>query len=386
MNRVQEVAADARVQAALASFRQRLPEALELIITIQQIPAPTFGEAERAAFLRSRFEQLGLEAVEQDELNNVYGRLSGYDGRHRRPVVISAHSDTVFPYDTDLRASRQEPLLYGPGMADNSTGLAGLLLTAGAINEFRLQPAADIWYVANVAEEGLGNLRGMKKVVNRFGADALYLVVEGGSFGQISHHAIGVRRFRVEVTVPGGHSWAHFGQPSAIHVLGRLIAAIDGLSPPVKPKTTYNVGLIEGGIAINAIAQSASLWLDLRSEETAALEEVTGQVMEMVSAIGAEPDVSAVVVPIGERAAGQISRDTPLVTWAEAALHAVGLHEVEFMTGSTDANVPLSHGFDAVCIGLGRSGNTHRLDEYLDTTHLPQGLGQLLLLALAAAG
>jgi tripeptide aminopeptidase len=383
MNRVQQLVAQVQVQNALAAFRQRLPEVLELIIEIQQISSPTFDEAKRAAYMRSQFEQLSLEAVEQDELNNVYGRLPGY-ASGRRPVVISAHSDTVFPHGTDLSIRHEEPRLYGPGIADNSTGLAGLLLTAGAILEWDLQPAADIWFVANVAEEGLGDLRGMREVVNRFGADARYLVVEGGSYGQISHQAIGVRRFRIEVKTPGGHSWAHFGRPNAIHVLGHLIVAIDGLTPPARPKTSYNIGLVEGGLSINAIAHSAALWLDLRSEETALLEEMTGQVMEMVAGV-AGPEVSATMVAVGDRPAGQISRDTPLVTWAEAALHAVGVAEAEFMTGSTDANVPLSLGYEAVCIGLARSGNTHRPDEYLDTSQLAQGLGQLLLLALAAA-
>jgi tripeptide aminopeptidase len=385
MNPVQQLMVETQVRSALAAYRQRLPEALDLIVGIQQIPSPTFGEAERAAYMRSRFEQLPLEAVEQDELNNVYGRLPGHAAGRRPPVVISAHSDTVFPRETDLNIRREKGLLYGPGIADNATGLAGLLLVAGSILEFGLRPAADIWFVANVAEEGLGNLRGMKEVVKRFGAGARYLVVEGGSFGQVSHQAIGVRRFRVEVKAPGGHSWAHFGRPSAIHVLGHIIVAIDRLSPPAKPKTSYNVGMIEGGLSINAIAQSAAFWLDLRSEETAVLDEITGQVMDIVAAT-AGPDVSVALIPIGERPAGQISRDTPLVAWADAALRAVGMPEAEFMTGSTDANVPLSLGYEAVCVGLARSGNTHRPDEYLDTTHLAQGVGQLLLLALAAAG
>jgi tripeptide aminopeptidase len=386
MDRVQQFATEKEVAAALTSFGQHLAEAVELIIAIQQVPAPTFAEAERAAFLRARFEQAGLQDVERDELNNVYGRIPGRIGHNRRPVIISAHSDTVFPHGTDLTVRRQDPLVYGPGMADNATGLAGLLLLAGAINEFGLRPAADIWFVANVAEEGLGNLLGMKSVVKRFGANARYLVVEGGSFGQISHRAIGVRRFKVEVTAPGGHSWAHFGRPSAIHVLGHLIAAIDGLALPLKPKTTCNVGMVEGGLSINAIAPSAALWLDLRSEETTVLEEVAGRVMEIVAVTATGPEVSAVMVPVGDRPAGQISRDAPLVVCAEAALRAVGVAEAEFMAGSTDANVPLSQGLDAVCIGLARSGNTHRVDEFLDTTYLPQGLGQLLLLALATAG
>jgi tripeptide aminopeptidase len=222
--------------------------------------------------------------------------------------------------------------------------------------------------------------------VTRFGPAAIYLVVEGGSFGQVSYQAIGVRRYRIEVKAPGGHSWAHFGRPSAVHVLGRLIAALDNIRTPAQPKTTYNMGVIEGGLSVNAIAQSASLLLDLRSESPAALEELASQVTDIVATADQQADVSVTMTLIGNRPAGQIAPDTPLIQWAEAALRQVGWDQVEFMAGSTDANVPLSYGFPAVCIGLTKSGNTHRLDEYLDPAWLPTGLGQLLLLALTAAG
>lgn len=391
MNRPEEIARHPQVQAALAAFQEQVDQAVARAIAVQQIPSPTFAEAARADFVQTQFVALGLQDVHQDELGNVYGRYPRRQVRQTNPpVIISAHMDTVFAADTDLTIRRDGRFIYGPGLGDNATGVAGLLLLAEALQAHDLQPPADIWFVANVGEEGLGNLCGMRAVVERFGRHARYIVVEGGLYGQISHQAIGVRRFRIEVIAPGGHSWGSFGVPSAIHRLGRLIAAIDGLSVPQQPKTTYNVGVIQGGTSINTIAQSAHLLLDLRSEEPGSLADLEARVAHLVaqaneSGGGQANAVTTTMTLIGDRPAGQISRQTPLVAWAEAALHVTGCRPVTYMSGSTDANIPLSQGFTAVCIGLTKSGNAHRLDEYIDPTFLPQGLSQLLLLALAAA-
>ena len=231
----------------------------------------------------------------------------------------------------------------------------------------------------------------MRAVVERFANRAVYLVVEGGLYGQLTHRAVGVRRYRADVTTPGGHSWGGFGTASAIHVLGRLITAIDDIPVPAVPKTTYNVGIIEGGLSVNSIASSARLWLDLRSEEPEALarlvDQVQGIVRDMNRDHAAEGDGAQIAVEqVGNRPAGSVPRFTPLVAQAEAALHAVGCHDVRYIVSSTDANIPLSQGYQAVCLGLTQSGNSHRPDEYIDVTHLPAGLSQLLLVALAAAG
>jgi tripeptide aminopeptidase len=383
-NRVDTIAGQPAVRAALAYFAETVEAAVDLTIAIQQIPAPTFAEAERAAWVAGRFQALGLADVHQDEIGNVYGRYPGANGG--QPVVVSAHLDTVFPQETDLSVRHEGALVYGPGIADNSTGVAGLLLLAEALRRFDLRPPADIWFLSNVGEEGLGDLRGMKAAVDRFGSEATYLIVEGGSFGRLFHQAIGVRRFRLDVSAPGGHSWGNFGNASAIHILGKLIAAIAALSVPAEPKTTYNVGLIEGGTSINSIAHNAALWLDLRSEEPAALAQLLRQVEELVAQTNRQPDVTVQMTLIGDRPVGQIGRETALMQWAEAALRQVGCNQIEWAAGSTDANAPLGRGYQAVCIGLAKSGNSHRPDEYLDTVNLAAGLGQLLLLTLAAAG
>ena len=247
MNRIEQVAQDSRVKAAMASLATKQRTLLDLIVAIQQIPAPTFKEEARATFIEAYLSDLCLQDVEKDSIQNVFGRLPGSDLTSSTPVILSAHSDTVFSDDIDLKVRRDGRHLIGPGIGDNATGIAGLLILAQTIQEYDLMPKADLWFVSNVGEEGLGNLRGMRATVQRFGRQAIYIVVEGGSYGQITHQAIGVRRFRIDVKTPGGHSWGSFGQPSAIHELAHLIVAIDGLRIPKSPRTTYNVGIIEGG-------------------------------------------------------------------------------------------------------------------------------------------
>ena len=383
---IETIAQNGRVQAALSYFPQAVSEIVEQAIAIQQIPAPTFEEAERAAYLERRFAEIGLQDVSQDDLHNVYGRFPGSQPEAHSPVIISAHSDTVFPAATDLTVRRENNLIYGPGIGDNSTGVAGIISLAEVFQRYEIRPLADLWFVANVGEEGLGDLRGMRAVVQRFGGKAIYLVIEGGLYGQISHKAIGVKRYEVHIQTAGGHSWGNFGQRSAIHELGALIAAISKLKVPARPKTTFNVGVIEGGTSTNTIAQSAKMLLDLRSEDPEQLAILVAEAEKLVALHQGQADVTVQMTQIGDRPAGQLRRDAPLVKQAVAALHHVGCHKISYIASSTDANVPLSLGYTAVCIGLTESGNAHRLDEYMDSTYLSTGMSQLLLLTLSAAG
>lgn len=195
---------------------------LDLAVTIQQIPAPPFGEAQRAEFVRQRFAVEGLEAVSLDALGNVFACLPG-SGRSK-PLVVSAHLDTVFPFDTDLKVRREADRIFGPGIGDNSLGVAGLFGLLWALRQERGdQPGlpGDLWLVANVGEEGLGDLRGIRAVVERFKDEPLaYLILEGMAFGQVYHRALGVQRYRITVRTEGGHSWVDYGRHSAIHEFG----------------------------------------------------------------------------------------------------------------------------------------------------------------------
>lgn len=371
------------VQRALSELSDYRP-ILETAMAVQQVPAPTFDEAERSAFVFDRLQALGLQDMERDELGNVYGRRPGLV---RRPgLLISAHLDTVFPRDTDLRLRYEGDRVYGPGLGDNSTGLAGLIHVAQAFQRHDLPNQGDIWFVANVGEEGLGDLRGMRAAVDRLRERiGRVIVLEGCDFGTLHHQAIGVRRYRIEAHSPGGHSWGNFGTPSAIHALVRLAARITDLPVPRSPRTTYNLGVISGGTSVNTIAESASMLLDMRSVSAAALDDLIHQVDRLIMAAANEQsEISITVTTVGNRPSGTISREHELVQAAAAAYHGVGAH-ISYQQSSTDANIPLSQGIPAVCIGLTDGGNAHRHDEFIVPANLGRGLQALLLLALVAS-
>ncbi|MBC8330508.1 MAG: M20/M25/M40 family metallo-hydrolase, partial [Anaerolineae bacterium] len=238
---------------------------LQLAVDIQQIPAPTFQEQRRAAFIAERFNELNLVDVEVDSLGNIYARRLG--AGEARPVILSAHSDTVFPLDTDLSVSLTPGRIQAPGIGDNSLGVAGLFGLLWLLDVRNITLPGDLWLVSNVGEEGLGDLNGMRAVIERFGAAPLaYIVLEGMALGQIYHRGLGVQRYRVSAQTQGGHSWADYGQPSAIHEIAALIGKLTQLQLPQRPRTTLNVGVVSGGTSINTIAAEASFELDLRSE------------------------------------------------------------------------------------------------------------------------
>jgi len=351
---------------------------LDLAVTIQQIPAPPFGEEQRAAFIHERFQVEGLQQISSDELGNVYGCLPG--NGNSRPLIVSAHLDTVFPFDTDLQIKREADKIFGPGIGDNSLGLAGLFGVAWALRQKlagKEELAGDVWLVANVGEEGLGDLRGMRAVVDRFGAHALaYLVLEGMALGQLYHRALGVRRYRITVRTAGGHSWVDYGRPSAIHELATLITKLTALPVPARPRSSLNVGVIFGGTSVNTIAASAHLELDLRSEGMAALESLIRRAEALVKS-AEKPGVQVTFEMIGQRPAGKIPASHPLVRLSRRVLYAQGL-QPNLTIGSTDANVPLSRGLPAVTIGLSTGFGAHTVNEYINTQPLSQGLAQVV--------
>lgn len=379
---VQQWYAHPAVRAALADLADYRPT-LATAIEIQQVPAPTFAERPRSVLVSQRMQALGLHDVEIDELGNVYGRRPGIV--ERPALLISAHLDTVFPADTDLSIRYEGERVYGPGIGDNSVGVAGLLRLAEIYQRCDLPMQGDIWFVANVGEEGLGDLRGMRAVVERLRTRiGGVIVIEGCDFGSLHHQAIGVRRFRIEARGPGGHSWGNFGTPSAIHVLVCLAARLTELQVPVSPRTTFNIGMISGGTSVNTIAHYASMLLDLRSVSSAVLSDLVSEVYRLVEeATLDQPEVHLQIVKVGDRPSGAIPREHPLVQAAVAAYQMVGA-QISFQQSSTDANIPLSLGIPAICVGLTDGGNAHRTDEYILPTNLGRGMQALLLLSLAA--
>lgn len=345
---------------------------LELAIAIQQIPAPTFAEGPRAEFVRDRFVAEDLRDVSLDRVGNVYARLPGANKR-TPPLVVSAHLDTVFAADTDLRVTRDGKRIHGPGIGDNSMGVASLFGLVWSLRERGLQLPGDVWLAANVAEEGLGDLRGMKAVVDRFGIKArAYLILEGMAFGHIYHRAVGVQRYRISVQTVGGHAWSDYGQPSAVHELAGLATRIASLSLPVSPRTTLNVGKIEGGTGINVLAAHASLELDLRSEDPSMLANLVARVDELIET-AARPGVQIHVESIGRRPGGMIPVEHALVKLAVESVRAVGV-EPALIGGSTDANQPLSRGYPAVVMGITTGGSAHTPKEYIDVEPIGKGM------------
>lgn len=350
-----------------------LDRVLNMAMAVQQIPAPPFAEADRADFVRMAFLKENLSNVEVDEIGNVYARIRGKETTS--PIVVSAHLDTVFPAETDLRLVRDPDHLTGPGIGDNSLGVAALFALAWEFGQ-RSNLPKDIWLVANVGEEGLGNLRGMRRIVDRFGeTPRAYLILEGMGLGKVFHRGLGVRRYRITTRCPGGHSWVDRGEPSALHELARLVTRLTAIPLPKQPATSLNVGVIAGGSGVNVIAAEAYIELDLRSEENRALHELVECVCQLAGEMERE-NVQVEIQLIGERPAGDIPATHPLVQLAANCLQMVG-EEAHLSIGSTDANVPLSMGLPAICIGLTRGEGAHSMKECIQIHPLETGLRQL---------
>jgi tripeptide aminopeptidase len=349
---------------------------LELAIQIQQIPAPTFAEGPRGKFVRGRFAEEGLQDVSMDSQGNIYGHLPGKN-KEASPLIISAHLDTVFPEKTDLTVNREAGRISAPGIGDNAIGVAALFGILWLLRKRGIELMGDVWFVADVCEEGLGDLRGMKAVVDHFGANVVaYLVLEGMALGHIYHRAIGVRRYRVTAHTAGGHSWSDYGQPSAVHEIAALVTQLAAVPLPREPRTTLNVGVIRGGTSVNTLAAEASFDLDLRSEDATILAGLVKTAEELIltaARLGVRFDTEV----IGHRPAGEISAYHPLVKLAEMCLREQGL-DITFTNGSTDANVPLSRGLPALVLGVTRGGGAHTTHEYVEIPPIEQGMEHLV--------
>jgi len=352
-------------------------------IRIQQIPAPTFAEDERAAYVAKKFKQYQLHDIEIDSAKNVYGLFKGHN-RSIPALMVMAHTDTVFSAETDLTTRRERNLVYGPGLGDNSIGVSGMLGLLKYLYDNNIIPACDIWFVATSCEEGLGDLKGIRAAYEKL-QDILGMVInlEGLAYGHVYHAGIAVHRLHITARAEGGHSWLHYGRPSAVHGIMELGAQINRITPPSTPRTTYNIGMVDGGSAINAIGTEASLWLDLRSEEQKSLNKLVSQVQLLIRAVE-RPGLTLEVEVVGNRPPGSISSNHPLVQGALMALAQLGMRG-SLETGSTDGNIPLEAGCPTVTIGITRGGNAHRLDEYIETDPVKSGMKQLITLTLAAA-
>jgi acetylornithine deacetylase/succinyl-diaminopimelate desuccinylase-like protein len=357
---------------------------LDLAIQIQQIPAPTFAEGPRGEFVRGLFIRENFEDVFMDSLGNVYARLPGKQ-KKAKALIVSAHLDTVFPPSINLQVKREAQRVFGPGIGDNSIGVAALFGILWALRERKVGTKRDIWLVANVGEEGLGDLRGMRGVVERFGADVSgYLVLEGLALGHVYHRAIGVKRYRITARTKGGHSWSDYGQPSAVHELAGLVTQLTSISLPRHPRTTMNVGTIHGGTGVNVLAAEAKCELDLRSEDPLTLGRLVHEVENILTDAGRE-GVKIQAEVIGERPAGEIPAGHEFVAQAVKSLREVGMEPV-MTAGSTDANIPLSRNIPSVVMGITSGGGAHTVEEYIDIEPIERGMESLARFVELTAG
>jgi acetylornithine deacetylase/succinyl-diaminopimelate desuccinylase-like protein len=395
---IARLAADRRVHQAFQWLHLQEQRILQWQAAMVTVPAPPFGERARAEWLCERFRELGLENPHIDEVGNAIGTWPG-KGSCARCALLSAHIDTVFPAGTPIEADLQGSRLSAPGACDNGAGVAAMLATAAAMRHAGLETECEVQFVGNVGEEGEGDLRGMRHLY-RDGSEARehiagHIVLDGAGHESAVTHALGSQRYLVTITGPGGHSWTDAGRPNPIILLSRAIQRFSAVTLPDIPRTTMNVGTIEGGTAINAIPERAAARIDLRStdpEQLIRLEvELHRAVEDAVMAAnqaqqGATSGIRFAIEKIGDRPAGRLPADSELMALLEAVDRHLAIR-TEMRLASTDANIPLSMGVPAVSIGGGgEGGGIHTHAEWYDARGRDLGLRRILLLLLAVAG
>ena len=355
-----------------AYYLDHLEDMVQENIAVCEVAAPSFQEKARADYVARRWRELGLTNVFLDETPNVYADIRGQAAGPT--VLVAAHLDTVFPADTDVHVRREGDKLYAPGVRDNSTAVAALIQLVAGLRDLSIALKGRLILVGTAGEEGLGDLRGIKAAMARFGQEVDMVIAVDGNLGSVIHEGIASRRLQVTVLTGGGHSWGDFGAPSAVHALGRMIADIARLQVPAMPRTTYNVGVISGGTSINTIAPQAEMLIDMRSTAStslAKLEKDVRSILELHS-----NGVKLAIEVVGDRPGGALSSSHALVQLGKATLEALGINPSS-SPSSTDANVPLSLGIPAVCIGITTGQGAHRLDESLDVRPIAKGMSQL---------
>ena len=383
-----------QVRTALDWFTKNLKWVDDEQVKLTEIPAPSFQEAKRADAVRDILASEGL-TIQTDKIGNVIGELPGSD--EREVVVLAAHLDTVFPAGTEIKVRREGSRLVAPGISDNGTGLAGLLAVARAIQAAKIKPRLTILFAANVGEEGEGNLRGMRALIDAYRTKLrAVIVLDGSGTDHVTTKALASRRLEVLITGPGGHSWSDFGMPNPINALVRASVRFINTKVPTAPRTTFNLGQIEGGTSVNSIPYEAKLKVDLRSENEDEIARLESSLRDCVAA-GVKDEMDNArernrgklewkINQIGSRPGGELPPDSPLLTALRLADEYVG-NQSRVERSSTDANIPLSLGIEAIALGAGGSGGgAHSLQEWYEPAGRDLGLKRVLLTLLGVAG
>ncbi len=383
------------VRAALATLERENNWTLDQQVTLCEIPAPPFKETARGVYFSQQLTALGLQHVRVDGEGNVIGELRGSGAGPT--VVLSGHLDTVFPEGTDVKVTREGTLMRGPGIGDDCRGLAATLAVTRALTQHKVPIAGRLLVIGTVGEEGPGNLRGVRALFTGPLRDSIdYFISVDGTGIAITNGAVGSARYRFTVIGPGGHSYGAFGLVNPIHAVGRAIAAIGDLQVPETPRTTFSVGIIEGGTSVNTISAEASFDLDMRSESLASLQELDARVQKVVAKAVADEQarwpksrgqLTLKIDTIGIRPAGKTPDSARIVRVAQAAADSLKLY-APLNTSSTDSNLPISLGVPAITVdggGVGR--NAHSLEEsYDDRTDGYKGPQWILLLVSGLLG
>lgn len=388
------LADNAQVRVALEWFAHNLTWINDQQARLTEIPAPPFQEAQRAAASKALLASSGLE-VKIDETGNVIGELRG--ANEKEVVVLSAHLDTVFPPGTDVKVRREADRMIAPGISDNGTGLAALVAVARALHEAGIKPQRTILFVANVGEEGEGNLRGMRALIEAYETKLkAVLVLDGSGTDHVTTKALASRRLEAIITGPGGHSWSDFGMPNPINALVRGSVRFINTKVPAAPRTTFNLGQIEGGTSVNSIPHEARLKIDIRSESEDELTKLSAALRDCISA-GVRDEMESArdrskgklewkVELLGSRPGGELPANSPLLAALRAADDYLG-NQSRVERSSTDANAPLSTGIDAISIGAGGNGSgAHTLQEWYKPAGRELGLKRALLTLLGVSG
>lgn len=378
---VQELVASGQFKEAGAFIAADQDRFVRDLIALTEIPAPPFKERARAKAFAGMLTRDGLPDVQIDAEGNVTGLRAGTGapgGTPRAILVLSAHLDTVFPEGTDVRVKRAGTRLAAPGVGDDSRGLALLLGLLRTLNHGRFQTRMDVLFVGNVGEEGEGDLRGIKYLLQKGKyKDRIktMLVVDGNESNGITRGGVGSKRYRVTFKGPGGHSFSAFGLVNPAYAMAGAIARLARVQVPASPKTTYSVGVVRGGTSVNSIPHEVSMDVDMRSEACGELKKLDDKFAVVVrEAVGDENaarsvkdgPITAELKVIGERPCGETPMDAPIVRAAAAAITAFGMNPV-YLVSSSDANIPMSLGIPAITIGRGGPGDrTHSLDEWTD--------------------
>jgi len=388
---------DARVAHVLEFLRADASATTDEQIRITEIPAPPFHEGARAAYMKKLLSAAGLR-VEIDGTGNVIGE---YAGTSQDIVMLAAHMDTVFPAGTNVSVKREGGRLLAPGISDNGTGLAALVVIARALREAKIKTNNTILFVADVGEEGEGNLRGMRALVDAYKKRLKYVIaLDGSATEYVTTAALASRRVEISITGPGGHSWSDFGTPNPIHALGRGIGRFVAARVPESPRTSFNIGEIEGGTSVNSIPARAQMKVDLRSESDVELGKIESFLRDSVQS-GIDEEMAAArdrgmaggtttldlkISVLGVRPAGELPENSPLLAALLAADTRLG-NRSRRERSSTDANIPLSVGIHAISIGAGgRSGGAHTTEEWFEPIGRELGLQRVALTLLAVAG